>query len=167
MIGLFYLGGIMTINIRKGTQADFPAILELIKDLATYEKSSDKVKVSVEQMKKEKKFFDSFVAEEDGMLVGIAVYFFSYSTWVGKGLYLEDLYVRPELRGKRVGTKLLVKIFELAKKEGCNRVRWQVLDWNRDAIVFYKKRGARISDEWLNCDFDGDQIGKFLGNNSG
>jgi len=152
----------MTITIRKGKEEDFPAIMALIKDLASFEKASDEVRNSVGQMKKERKHFDSFVAEQDGEIVGFAVYFFAYYTWVGKSLYLDDLYVKPQFRGKKVGSMLLKHLFELAAKEGCKRVRWQVLDWNAYAIGFYKKHGAKISSEWFNCDFDEDGISQFL-----
>ena len=111
-------------------------------------------------MKREKKSFGFFVAEEDGKILGAAVYFFAYYTWVGKSLYLDDLYVKPEHRRKKVGSMLLEKVFELAKQEDCKRLRLQVLDWNKDAISFYEKHAGAISNEWLNCDFDVDKIGQ-------
>jgi GNAT superfamily N-acetyltransferase len=152
----------MAITIRKGEERDFPVIISLIKDLAAFEKSSSSVKNTLSQMKKEHESFDSFVAEQDGVIVGYAIYFFAYYTWVGKSLYLDDLYVKPKLRGKKVGSMLLTKLFELAKKENCRRVRWQVLDWNTNAIKFYQKHGAAITKEWLNCDFDEAGIDEFL-----
>ena len=88
--------------------------------------------------------------------------FFAYYTWVGKSLYLDDIYVKPDFRGRGVGSMLLRSIFEVAKRENCKRLRWQVLDWNENAISFYKKRGAAISGEWLNCDFDEKGIKQFL-----
>jgi len=140
--------------IRKGTENDFPAILELIKELAEFEKGLDEVTNSIEKMQKEKKHFQSYVVEVNGEIIGFALYFFAYFTWVGKSLYLDDIYVKEAFRGQKIGTKLLKEIFEVAKKENCSRVRWQVLDWNHPAIEFYKKCGANISKEWLNCDFD-------------
>jgi GNAT superfamily N-acetyltransferase len=155
----------MSIIIREGEEEDFPVIMGLIKDLATFEKAPHAVKNSVEQMRREKESFDFFVAEENGKILGTAIYFFAYYTWVGKSLYLDDLYVKPDSRGKKIGSMLLRKVFELAKQENCKRLRWQVLDWNKDAIALYEKCGAAISNEWLNCDFDEDGIKQFLKKN--
>lgn len=163
----------MAIIVRKGEEKDFPVLLELIKELATFEKNPEgsehkidnTVTNSLELMKKEKKFFGSFVADDDGKIVGYAIYFFAYYTWVGKSLYLEDIYMKPEFRNKKIGSMLLRKVFELARRENCKRIRWQVLRWNKNAIGFYKKRGAAISDAWLNCDFDEDEINSFLQEN--
>ena len=144
----------MPVVVRRGEEKDFPVLLGLIKDLATFERAPQEVKNSLEQMKRERESFGFFVAEEDGKILASAVYFFAYYTWVGKSLYLDDLYVRPEYRRKRVGTLLLGRVFELAKQENCKRLRLQVLDWNKDAIAFYEKHGGVISGEWLNCDLD-------------
>jgi GNAT superfamily N-acetyltransferase len=84
----------------------------------------------------------------------MAIYFFAYYTWVGKSLYLEDIYVKESFRKRKIGTALLSKIFEVANTENCKRVRWQVLSWNEAAIQMYIKNGAEIDDEWLNCNFD-------------
>ncbi len=152
----------MKITIRKAIEKDFFAILSLIKELATFEKAPEKVTNTVEQMKKEKDFFQCFVAEtEEKEIVGIALYFFAYYTWIGKSLYLDDLYVKESFREQKIGTRLLKKIFEIAKKENCKRVRWQVLNWNKSAIDMYKKCGADIDNEWINCDFDYQGIKEF------
>jgi GNAT superfamily N-acetyltransferase len=152
----------MSINIRKATEEDFPAILSLIKELAAFEKSPEQVTNTTRQMKKEKHLFDSFVAETDsGEIVGMAVYFFAYYTWVGKSLYLEDIYVKEPFRRNRIGSALLKKIFEVARTEDCKRVRWQVLSWNHSAIEMYSKSGAEISNEWLNSSFDSEGIKNF------
>lgn len=152
----------MNINIRIATEDDFPSILLLIKELAAFEKAPEKVTNSVEQMKKEKELFRCFVAEtESKEIVGMALYFFAYYTWVGKSLYLDDIYVKESFRKQKIGTALLRKIFNVAREEGCRRVRWQVLHWNQPAIQMYKKCGAEINDEWLNCDFDSDGIKNF------
>ena len=144
----------MKTTIRKATEADFPAILKMIKELATFEKAPEKVTNSVEQMKNEKDLFGCFVAEnEENRIIGFALYFFAYYTWVGKSLYLDDIYIKEEFRGNGIGSVLLKKIFEVAKNENCKRLRWQVLDWNTPAIELYKKIGADIDSEWLNCDF--------------
>ena len=113
-------------------------------------------------MNEEKDYFHCIIAETNKKeIVGIAVYFFAYYTWVGKSLYLDDLYVQQSCRGQKVGSKLLKEIFTIAKEENCKRVRWQVLDWNKPAIEFYKKVGATIDGSWYNCDFDKKRIGEF------
>jgi len=134
----------------------------MIKELADFEKSPDKVTNSVEQMNREQDLFSCFVAEtETKEIAGMALYFFAYYTWVGKSLYLEDLYIKEKYRRNKVGTALLGKIFEVARSEGCQRVRWQVLNWNKSAIEMYRNSGAEIDDEWLNCNFDADGIKHF------
>lgn len=145
----------MDITIRPATEDDFPAILSLIKELAEFERAPEKVTNSVEQMKQEQNHFRCFVAEtETGEIVGMALFFIAYYTWVGKSIYLDDIYVKRSLRQQKIGTALLNRVFEVARTEKCRRLRWQVLDWNEPAISFYRKCGAEISDEWLNCSFD-------------
>ena len=152
----------MNINIRRAREEDFPEVLLLIKELAAFEKAPEKVTNSIELMKKEKDLFHCFVAEtETREIVGMALYFFAYYTWVGKSLYLEDIYVKESFRKHKIGTALLRRIFEVAREENCKRVRWQVLNWNQSAIQMYKKSGAEIDDEWLNCSFDSDGIKNF------
>ena len=152
----------MNINFRTAAEGDFPAILSLIKELAAFEKAPEKVTNTVEQMKKEKDFFNCFVAETDtGEIVGMALYFFAYYTWVGKSLYLDDIYVKESFRSNRIGSALLKRVFDVAKAEDCKRVRWKVLNWNHSAIEMYSKSGAEIDDEWLNCSFDSDAIKNF------
>ncbi len=156
----------MNLIIRKWKASDLDATLALVKELAEFEKEPDAVTNTVERMEQEQDFFWFFVAEIDNEIVGVAFYFFAYFTWVGKSLYLDDLYVKRDYRGNKIGTKLLQKIFELAKKEDCQRLRWQVLDWNTNAMELYKKLGAHISSEWLNCDFHKEDINRFIENNS-
>ena len=152
----------MNISIRKASESDFPEVLSLIKELAAYEKEPDKVTNSVDLMKEEQDHFRCFVAEtENQEIVGMAIYFFAYYTWVGKSLYLEDIYVKEQYRRYKIGTMLLRKIFEIALNENCKRVRWQVLDWNTSAIEFYRKGGAEISNNWLNCTYEKDGILNF------
>lgn len=145
----------MEVIIRRAVEEDFPAIMALIKELADYERSPDEVTNSVEQMRKEKDHFRCFVAEnpEHG-IVGMALYFFAYFTWVGKSIYLEDIIVSREYRGLKIGAALMDRVMQEAKDENCKRVRWQVLDWNVSAIGFYRKCGAEINGNWLNCTFD-------------
>jgi len=152
----------MNYKIRIATEKDFPEILQLIRELAAFEKAPEKVTNSVEMMKKEKDLFHCFVAEtETGEIIGMALYFFAYYTWVGKSLYLDDIYVKESFRKHRIGTALLSKVFEVANEENCKRVRWQVLNWNKPAIQMYNKCGAEIDDEWLNCSFDSEGIKNF------
>jgi len=152
----------MEIIIRTSTEKDFPSILGLIKELAAFENAPEKVTNTVDQMKREKDLFRCFVAENDsGEIVGMALYFFAYYTWVGKSLYLDDIYVKESYRKKKIGSELLKKIFEVANAEDCKRVRWQVLNWNQPAIEMYAKSGAVIENEWLNCTFDQAGIREF------
>ena len=145
----------MSYQIRSAAETDFPAILDIIKALALFEKAPEKVTNTVEQMKEEKAYFNCLVAvNEEGTILAICLYFFAYYTWVGKSLYLDDLYVLEPYRRQGIALALLNKLFEVARNEKCNRVRWQVLNWNKSAIQLYKKCGATIDDEWLNCDFD-------------
>ncbi|MDF1558882.1 MAG: GNAT family N-acetyltransferase [Bacteroidales bacterium] len=152
----------MNITVRPATEDDFPAVVSLIKELAEFERAPEKVTNSVEQMKQEQDLFRCFVAEtETGEIVGMALFFMAYYTWVGKSIYLDDIYVKRSLRQQKIGTALLNKVFEVARAEKCRRVRWQVLDWNEPAISFYRKCGAEISGEWLNCSFDEAGIADF------
>jgi ribosomal protein S18 acetylase RimI-like enzyme len=145
----------MHFNIRTAGEADFEAIFSLVQELALFQKAAEKVTNSVEAMKRDQAYFRCFVAEnEEKEIVGMVSWFFAYYTWVGKSLYLDDLYVKEAFRGRQVGTELLKKIFEVADREQCQRVRWQVSHWNEPAIGFYKKLGADLDDECANCDFD-------------
>jgi diamine N-acetyltransferase len=142
----------MSINIRKGTDEDLPNIYALIKEFAHFQKTPEKVKTTPDQMQKEKAFFHCYVAEKDGEMIGFASYFFAYYSWTGKSLYLDDLYVSDAFRGKGVGSALLNAVINLAKEEGCKKMRWQVSNWNKPAIGFYRKMGASIDDVEINCD---------------
>ena len=143
----------MDFVVKKGSEEHFPDVMQLIKDLAEFEKAPDSVTNTVEQMANERDFFEFFVATVDGQVVGTAVYFFAYFTWVGKSLYLDDLYVKPEYRGNKIASALVDEVFKVAKQQKCSRVRWQVLDWNTNAIEIYEKMGADLDSEWINCDF--------------
>lgn len=151
----------MNITIRNAKESDFPQILTLIKELAVFENAESQVTNTVEQMQAEKDYFKCFIAEtNDKEIVGMALYYFAYYTWVGRSLYLDDLYVKPSLRGNKIGSKLLKELFNVAKAKNCNRVRWQVLNWNEPAIKLYKKMGANLDADWYNCDFDHKAIQK-------
>jgi ribosomal protein S18 acetylase RimI-like enzyme len=150
------------ISIRPATEADFPAVLDLVKELAAYLGVPEVVRNTVEQMKAEQQYFRCLVAEnEQHEIVGIATYFIAYFTWFGKSLYLDDLYVKQSSRGQKIGSQLLAAIVNIAKNENCKRVRWQVSDWNTSAIGFYEKYGAEIDQEQRNCDLDAETMIKF------
>ena len=140
-------------EIRPAAEADIPVILGLIRDLATYERAPDAV-VATEAGLREVLFgakpsAEVLLALENEEPAGFAVYFFNFSTWLGRpGLYLEDLFVRPEKRGKGYGRALLVRLAQIAQERGCGRMEWAVLDWNDPAIQFYRKLGAQPMDEW-------------------
>lgn len=145
----------MDIKIRKATVNDFPAIFGLIMELAEYEKSPEKVSNSLELMYEQKEYFNCYVAEtEEKEIIGMALYYFAYYTWVGKTLYLDDLYVKEAYRGNGLGTRLMDKMFEVAKTEKCKRFRLQVLNWNHPAIKLYEKSGFNVDKTWYNCDFE-------------
>lgn len=152
-------------RIRRGTVEDLQAILDLIVELAIYEKAEHEVENSIEQMKLdgfgERPVFDFFVVEENEMIVGTAIYYFRYSTWKGKALYLEDLVVSEKHRGKGYGKALLDAIVKQAKSDNCKQVRWQVLDWNEPAIAFYNSIGADLDAEWINCTLNAQQIANY------
>jgi len=151
----------MEFIIRTGTDNDLPAVLKLIQGLAEFEKQPDAVTNTVKQMRKDREHFDFFVAEIDGEIAGMSIYYYTYSTWVGKSLYLEDLYVLPDYRNRGIGAALLRKTVAVAQDTGCNRMRWQVLDWNTEAQRLYRRLGADISTEWYNCDLNREGIEGF------
>jgi GNAT superfamily N-acetyltransferase len=143
----------MEIRIRKADERDYPVIFSMIRDFAAFENCSDRLANSLEQMKEEKEFINCLVAEIDSKeIVGYVVHFFAYYTWFGKSLYMDDLYVKEEYRGKGVGRSLIDAVIDFAKKENCHKLRWQVSSWNESAIGFYKNLGATIDDVERNCD---------------
>jgi len=139
--------------IRPATAADVPIILELIRALATYERAPNDVTATEDGLSKvlfgEKPAAEVLLAFENETAVGFAVFFHNFSTWLGRpGLYLEDLFVRPEDRGKGYGRALLIHLAKIARDRGCGRMEWAVLDWNEPAIQFYRKLGGKAMDEW-------------------
>ena len=152
-------------TIRPGTPDDLPQALDLIKELAVYEREPDAVETAVEDMIRdgfgERPVFEFFVAEEGEAIIGLALYYYSYSTWKGRCLYLEDLIVTQSHRGRGVGRGLFDKVLEKAKEEDVRRVVWQVLDWNTPAIEFYKSLGAAMLPEWVTCRLVHDQIQEY------
>lgn len=144
---------IASIRIREAVEADFPRILELFNEFAHFEGHPEMLTNSVEQMKLEKEFFHAFVAEtSDRTIVGYASWFYSYPTWIGKSLYMDDLYVAPGFRGAGLGSKLTRALIDFAKSTGCKKMHWQVSDWNEPAIRFYESLGAKIDRNKYNCD---------------
>jgi len=144
----------MNTNIRPALRHDVPQILKLVKELAIYEKAPDEVINTEKQMLKDgfgdSPLFKCIIAENAENIIGFALCYFRYSTWKGKCLYLEDLYVIEDYRKKGVGQLLFNEVIELAKKEECKRVNWQVLEWNDPAIKFYEKNKAGFDKEWWN-----------------
>ena len=139
--------------IRTANENDVPAIFALIKGLAEFEKLADQINTTENELRKtlfgEDRFVEILLAEFNGEIVGQALFFKNFSTFLGKpGIYLEDLYVKPEMRGKGIGKMLLDKIISIAKERNYGRVEWSVLDWNESAIDFYKKIGAKPLDDW-------------------
>lgn len=141
------------IELRRANLDDAPVIHELIELLAVYEREPDAVDVTVADLRNSmsEKHFDVIIAELNGVVAGMALYYWRYSTWKGPFIHLEDLIVREEMRGQKVGGMLLEAVIYQAKSEGCRRLGWEVLDWNTPAVDFYEKIGASIEKEWWQC----------------
>lgn len=152
----------MNLTIRKGTPKDIAPALHLVKELAIYEKAPNEVEVTVEEMTEwgfsNDKQFDFFVAEENNTIIGIALYYFKYSTWKGKCLFLEDIIVTENQRGKGIGKLLFDEVIKVAKETNVRRMEWQVLEWNTPAIKFYEKYNAVLDGEWINCKLTNHQL---------
>lgn len=153
-------------SIRVGNKSDLPRVLELIKELALYERAPHEVTNTLEKMEEDgfgrNPIYGFFVAEAGGRIVGLSLYYWRYSTWKGKRLYLEDIIVTEAERGKGIGKVLFDKTMQHALDEKCSGMMWQVLDWNEPAINFYRKYGAKIAGDWLNCTLEADQIRELL-----
>jgi GNAT superfamily N-acetyltransferase len=145
----------MEISIRKAVKEDCPRLLELVTELAVYEKAPDDVTVTLEHFTEsgfgKNPVWWGFVAEEDGIIHGFALYYIRYSTWKGQAMYLEDIIVTEAMRGRKIGKQLFDILIEEAKEKKFNRIIWQVLKWNEPAINFYKKYNAGFDGEWFNC----------------
>jgi len=145
----------MNVSIRRAVKQDCPRILELIQELALYEKAPNEVTVTLPHFEQSgfgnSPVWWAFVAEANGIVQGFALYYIRYSTWKGQRMYLEDLLVTEELRGQGIGSLLFDKLIEEAKAKGFNGITWQVLEWNEPAKNFYKKLNASFDAEWVNC----------------
>jgi GNAT superfamily N-acetyltransferase len=156
-------------TIRKGNPEDMSAVLELIQELADFEKEPDAVLITVDDLIRDgfgqNPLFSVFVAEVDAEIVGIALYYYRYSTWKGKIIHLEDLVVKDKMRGTGLGYALYSEIIKQAKKDNVRRIDWHVLDWNSPAIDFYEKTGAKVLRDWDVAQMDEAGIDAFLEKN--
>ena len=155
-------------KIRRGKSEDMVAVLDLIQELAIFEKEPDAVLITAEDLVRDgfgaNPLFHVFVAEVDSEIVGIALYYYRYSTWKGKTLHLEDLVVKDKMRGTGLGYALYSEIIKQGKKDNVRRIEWNVLDWNTPAIDFYEKSGAKVLRDWDSVQMDEEGINDFLEN---
>lgn len=146
---------LMSITIRNAVKSDCPRMMELVKELAVYEKAPDEVTVSFDHFVESgfgpNPVWWAIVAEENSQVHGFALYYIRYSTWKGQAMYLEDILVTESQRGRGIGGMLFEKLIEMAREKKFPRIVWQVLDWNEPAINFYKKYQASFDGEWVNC----------------
>ena len=155
-------------RIRKGTPQDMPDVLALITELAVFEKEPDAVVISAEDLVRdgfsENPLFHTFVAEVNEEIIGVALYYYRFSTWKGKTIHLEDLIVKENNRGTGAGFALYSEIIKQGKKDNVRRIEWNVLDWNTPAIDFYEKSGAKVLNDWRVVHMDENGIEAFLNN---
>ena len=136
------------IRIRNTSEADFNELLELFKEFSLFEKMAEKMENCFDRMVSEREFIHGFVAENEiGQIVGYVTYFYCYYTWVGKSMYIDDLFVKQNYRKNGIGTLLMRSVIDYAKESGCHKLRWQVSNWNQPAIDFYKKLGFEVVSE--------------------
>ena len=154
-------------KIRRGKKDDLPRVLDLIKELALFERAPHEVTNTVQRMEVDgfgpEPVYGFFVAENEGHIVGLSLYYYRYSTWKGKRLYLEDIIVTEAERGKGWGKLLFERTMKFAVEQNCTGMMWQVLDWNKPAIEFYKKYGAKLDGEWINGHLEEGQINSYFG----
>ena len=155
-------------TIRSATPADIPQILTFIRALAAYEREPDAVTATEAGLLRDgfgsNPFYSCLIAEHEGRPAGFALYFFNYSTWMGRpGIYLEDIFVEPEFRGLGIGKALLKQVAAVAVEKNCPRLQWEVLDWNTPAIEFYRAMGAEFLDEWRNVRISGAALERLAG----
>ena len=156
----------MSFTIREGKIEDMPSVLKLIKELAHFEKESDAVIVTVEDLEKdgfgETPLFKIFVAEMENEIVGMSLFYPRYSTWKGPTIHLEDLIVTEEKRGLKIGSALYKKVIEYGYNNGVQRIEWAVLDWNEPAISFYESTGASVLRDWDTAQFHREEMKNYL-----
>ncbi|HSN47386.1 MAG TPA: GNAT family N-acetyltransferase [Flavobacterium sp.] len=154
--------------IRKGNSQDMEAVLGLIQELAAFENEPEAVLITVDDLIRDGfgkvPLFHVFVAEVNKKVVGIALYYYRYSTWKGKTIHLEDLVIKEEMRGTGLGYALYSEIIKQGKKDNVRRIEWNVLDWNTPAIEFYEKSGAKILDDWKVAQMGEEAINNFVDN---
>lgn len=139
--------------IQKAGESDFPQIVELFKEFSIFQNMPEKMENSLERLQQEQEFFNCFIAKNNNsQVVGYATWFYGYFTWSGKSIYMDDLYVKPEFRGKGIGSRLMQEVIAQGKSAGCHKLRWQVSHWNSQAIAFYTRMGAEIDQIEQNCD---------------
>ena len=152
----------MAFEIQIGKEEDLSLLLDMVKELAEFEKAPDQVINTEKAMRRDgfgpNKIFDFFMAYEGEQKVGMAITYFRYSTWKGRTLYLEDIYIREEFRSKGYGKKIFQYLGKFALQSGCNRMSWQVLDWNAEAIKFYQNIGSNFDNEWVNCSLEDEAL---------
>ncbi len=168
MASITHYNRTMATTIRPAIRADIPQILAFIRSLAAYERAPGAVTATEAGLERDgfgpNPFYFCLIAENDGRPAGFAFYFFNYSTWTGRpGLYLEDLFVEPELRGRGIGRALLERVAAIAVEKSCPRLQWEVLDWNTPAIEFYRAMGAEFLDEWRNVRVSGEALKRLAG----
>lgn len=155
--------------IREGKKEDMKSVLQLIKELAVFENEPNAVEISAEDLERdgfsEHPLFKTFVAESNNEIIGLALYYYRYSTWKGKTIHLEDLVVKENKRGTGAGFALYSEIIKQGKKDKVKRIEWNVLDWNTNAVRFYEKSGAKILDDWRVVQMNEKGIDKFLEKN--
>lgn len=146
------------LNIRPGRPSDFPTILQMIRDLAIYERCEDEVLMTEAELRREafgdNPSYEFVIGEVGDKAVAMAIYYYCFSTWKGRYLYLEDFYVEPAFRSKGIGAQIFQHLIGICKSQGLRRMSWQVLDWNEPAIGFYKKMQADLDAGWINGDLD-------------
>ncbi len=156
----------MEITVRNARKDDMEAVLELIKELAVFEKEPDAVEVTVAELQNagfgSNSQFMCFVAEVKSEIVGMSLAYFRFSTWKGRTVHLEDLIVTENMRGNGVGRALYNRVLEYSYKQGVKRVQWMVLDWNKDAVDFYEKSGAEVLKDWWLVEMKEESLKKFI-----
>lgn len=157
--------------IRRGEKKDLPQVLELIRELAAYERALHEVSNTLQDLERDgfgpEPVYGFYVAEEGGRVVGLSFFYWRYSTWKGRRLWLEDIVVTESARGRGIGAALFERTMRHCVEHGGTGMMWQVLDWNEPAINFYRKYGARLDGEWINCHLEEPQIRELLARGGG